>query len=130
MRPWSSSPTSELPLIERRRARRVPVADRLQATLVDSGIPVRLVDISFGGFMVESAAPFPVSSLHRFRIETADRSVALTITARTVHSRRDSASARHSWYLSGFRFLPPPAPDAAADFVGLLDLVMSELAYE
>ena len=130
MRPWSAASTSRLPLIERRGARRVDVGDRLQATLVDSDIPVRVVDISFGGFLIETAAPFPVGSLHRFRLETADRSVALTLTARTVHSRRDSASAQHSWYLSGFRFLPPQAPDAAEDFVDLLDLVMSELAWD
>jgi hypothetical protein len=102
----------------------------LHATLVDTAAPVRVLEVSFGGFVLETAAPFPVGSRHLFRFETADDSIDLTVAARVVYSRRDSASARHSWYVSGFRFLPPSDGDAAEHFDRLLDLVASALTID
>jgi hypothetical protein len=115
---------------QHRHAPAIDAGDWLHATLVNTAAPVRVLEVSFGGFVLETAAPFPVGSRHLFRFETADDSINLTVAARAVYSRRDSASARHSWYVSGFRFLPPSDGDAAEHFDRLLDLVASALTID
>src|SRR5262249_27247588 len=54
------SGTSVAATVERRRAPRLQVLGRIQGELKPLDIPIRVLNISHGGFMVQAAVSFPV----------------------------------------------------------------------
>ena len=115
---------------DRRSSPRIDVTDQLRAAVARSGAPIRILDISFGGCLVESEAPFPIGTLQQFDFETLDRSLRLTVTARVVHSRSDSSAAPHATFVTGLQFVAPRTPESAAEFDRLMDALTAVLTFE
>ena len=125
-------PRSRAPLVfaDRRRSPRIDVHDQIRGVEAVSRARIRLLDISFGGCLLESESPFEIGSLQQFELHTPDGSVSLTLTVRTVHSRRDSIEAPRSRYVSGFTFVAPRGREAQERLHQLLDAVTSALSHE
>ena len=109
-------------LNDRRRTPRIVVADQLRA-ITSTGVPLHILNLSYGGCLVASASPFFVGSMQQFTIETLDQSVRVIVTARVVHTRLESPATPETAYVTGFRLLGPRTTDAAALFDSLMDVV-------
>jgi hypothetical protein len=87
---------------------------------------VTIVDLSKGGFLLESATPFRVGSIHQFRIALTDGRWMTLLTARSMHARPQPQTARH---LTGFAFVEPIGDEARACVHTLVEHVTSVVSY-
>jgi hypothetical protein len=108
---------------DRRGSPRVEARNHVLGRLVASGAAARVVDVGFGGFQLETDAPFEIGTLHQIRLYTAVAGVDVVVTGCVVYSRRDSTAARRSRYLSGFSLAGPHHWDSQAQYDRLLDAV-------
>ena len=69
---------------DRRRAPRIEVLSQFHGQSVTLGVPVTLLDISLGGFRIETSVVFPLGAIHEFRFTLAD-SKAIEVRARVLH---------------------------------------------
>jgi hypothetical protein len=111
---------------ERRQYPRIPASGQVHATLPDQAQDVTIVDLSRGGFLLESAEPFMVGSLHQFRVALKDGRWMTLLTARSMHARTRPESGRH---LTGFSFVEPLGDDARARVHMLVEHVASVVSY-
>jgi hypothetical protein len=88
---------------ERRRKPRVHVMSRVSAQLVALDIPVTLVNISSGGFMMKSSVDFPVGTIATFRI-VGRRGEIVVVRARAVHTMQAISGDTIS-YVIGLHFV-------------------------
>jgi hypothetical protein len=119
--------TTAVPARDRRRSPRLEASAEILGRLVPAGSVVRVVDISFGGFLLETDTPFEVGTLHQVRLYTLDGSADLVVSAVAVHSRRDSAAAPRSRFISGFSLAGPHQWDAHVQYDRLLDVLASSV---
>jgi hypothetical protein len=78
-------------------------------------MPIRILDISAGGCLLESEAPFPAQSPQLCEFRTLDGSVRLMITVRVTYSRSVGAPAGRIMFLTGLdRLLDAVSAVAAA----------------
>lgn len=91
---------------ERRRAPRVKAVSLLHGYWIELDMPVRVLDISLGGFAVESPIPFPTGSEQTFLFSTGDgRETLVRCQCRNVRTTEvDGATIS----VAGFEFLPQP----------------------
>lgn len=83
-------------------------------------VPADVIDISFGGFSIETRCSLRVGATHQFRFLTsAGRTVVLR--AKVVHCRRKQTDDWSERYISGCEFLYDPAIDTDALIDELLD---------
>ena len=114
---------------DRRRSPRIDVRDQVRGTLTATGTAVCVLDLSYGGCLVSTAAPFEVGSLQQLTLETENGTVSITLTVRVVHSRRADGQQPVA-YLAGCRFLAPRTATAAAEFDRLMDALTDVLSFD
>ena len=90
---------------ERRKTPRLPVRGRLLGCLLEVDRPVRIREISMGGFATETVEPLPVSVRHDVRF-TAEDDKSAVIAAVSLHSWPSCASDGTPCYVTGFEFQP------------------------
>ena len=76
---------------------------------VELDMPVRVIDISMGGFAVESPIPYPVGSEQTFLFSTGDGGETL-VRCECRNSRSAEVEGK-SVCIVGFQFLPQPEED-------------------
>ena len=89
---------------------------------------VHLVDISFGGFLVSSDAPYPVGHTQDFLFATPDGQWTVPLRARAVHSYQRNASGTPE-YVSGFTFVNADADSVQSRIQDVVDRVMGALSF-
>ena len=120
------SATSHPSGAERRQFPRVPTAEHVHASLDNDAQDVTILDLSQGGFLLESGTPFPVGAIHQFRIALRDGRWMTLLTARSMHVRPRAGSTRH---LTGFSFVEPLGDEARARVHTLVQHVTSVVSY-
>jgi len=111
----------ELP--DRRQSPRVDVDGPLFARIPSLGLECQLLDVSFGGFLVESPVAFALGEEHEFLVTTGDRRHAAVLKARAVYCHRRTASEDQPTFASGFGFLDPEDPATRQAVLALVDHV-------
>jgi hypothetical protein len=119
-----STPSQKSRHDERRQHPRVPARGKVNATVLDDPSAVTIVDLSNGGFLLESSHPFLVNSIHQFRIATSKGDWLTLLTARSMHSRQNG-----SGYLTGFAFVEPLGAEARQRVHTLVEHVTSVVSF-
>ena len=87
---------------DRRRTPRISVVARVHGHLINLNLPTTILDLSTGGFLMQSPVAFPIGAVEEFRF-TADE-VEVILRGRVVRvltaSRADGMV-----YLTGLEFL-------------------------
>jgi hypothetical protein len=91
---------------ERRRHPRFLASGRLVGTLVAQDLPVRVRDVSSGGFSVETMEPVPTGATEPVRFTTADDWTAV-LEARSLHCRPSVSPNGLPLFVTGFEFAEP-----------------------
>jgi hypothetical protein len=94
---------------ELRRSQRLDIGRLVAGQLVPSGAPIKIRDIGFGGFAMETSSPVRVGVILDFRFTSKDGS-SFALRARVAHSRRISGAIGPIVYLSGLEFTEKPTP--------------------
>jgi hypothetical protein len=95
---------------DRRRYPRFDATGRVVGTLLTVDLPVRIRDIGFGGFAIETVDPVTPGQLHKVRLTTVDdRSVV--VEAMTLHCRPSCAPDGSPRYVTGLSFTSPESPE-------------------
>lgn len=118
-----------LPFRSRRRFPRIEVLEMVEGRRVPLDVPMKVRDLSQGGFSAESSVPFPPGTRHHFRFSavTQDREVSLSATV--VHCRLAKADADGNYtYITGFEFLADEVADKS--IAALIDTLASVLALD
>ncbi len=96
---------------ELRRGRRLDVGKLVAGQLVGSGAPIKIRDIGFGGFAMETAFRVRVGAVHEFRFTSTDGS-SFMLKAQVVHCRQSGRRLGPVSYRSGLEFIEAQTPDA------------------
>jgi hypothetical protein len=121
--------SSVVVIASRRRAPRVAAGEQLQVDVVSVLVPAEVLDLSFGGFSIETRCSLRVGATHQFRFLTAaGRTVILR--AKVVHCRRRATDDWSERYVSGCEFLYDPAVDTDRLIDELLDSAMGVMSVE
>ena len=105
----------ELPKPPNRRASpRFDTLGRIVGYLLTARLPVRVREISFGGFSVETVTPLPEGVRHRVRFVAAD-DWSVELDAEAVHCRPSCAADGSPRFATGFAFLAPPQSEPAVE---------------
>jgi hypothetical protein len=119
-------------LTERRRSQRVRIRGRLPAFFLTTPIPIAIRNISLGGILVESAAPFLAGTVHQFRMKVdgddADRSPVLT--AECLYCYQEMLPDGSTCYLAGFTFTGTPGDEAERQIFDLVDQATAMSSYQ
>ncbi len=92
------------------------------ATLVAQDLPVRIRDVSSGGFSVETMEPVPTGATEPVRFTAADDWTAI-LEAKSLHCRPSVSPNGLPLFVTGFVFADPDA--TAPSIVTLLEKVTS-----
>lgn len=104
---------------ERRTFPRIDV--RLRAEVVSLGcLEVRIVDLSQGGFLIESPTAFEAGTEHEFRL-AGQGDQRTRVRAKCVHCSRRTASETAPTYAGGFEFVDRSARETQRRILALLD---------
>jgi hypothetical protein len=87
---------------ERRRSPRVEVVEAIQGQIRPHDVPITLVNVSHGGFLMRSPVAYAVGGVHKFRI-TVDSEYPIVLRGRVAHQRRITTNATPA-YLIGVEF--------------------------
>jgi|SRR5579864_312906 len=113
---------------ERRTFPRIHV--RLRAEVVSlGGLEVRIVDLSQGGFLIESRTAFEAGAEHEFRLVGQGDQPMTHIRANCVHCSRRTASETAPTYASGFAFANRSARETQRRILALLDEAIAVLKF-
>lgn len=88
----------------RRRSFRHPVRHEVQVGMAVPGWALNLVDISAGGFLVESPQPLPLGESLDFVFRCSATGGLARLAARAVHTRNEHRPGRGMRHLAGFAF--------------------------
>ena len=108
---------------DRRRSPRFYAQDQVNGELIPGTGPILVLDLSHDGGLFETVEALPVGSTRQVRLFTLDGSISVLVLAEVVHSRRDSASARYSMFISGCRFIGSQGEDTERALTRLIDLL-------
>lgn len=111
---------------ERRQSPRIEILGQLDGFLMSVDTGVTILDLSEGGFGVESSVALPEGELHECRFSLRD-GISVILLARVVHCRPKKGKKGATRYLAGFEFLEQPTPEAAAARAQLLERVAANL---
>jgi hypothetical protein len=104
---------------ERRSFPRINV--RLRMEVVSLGcLEVRIVDLSQGGFLIESPTAFEAGTEHEFRL-VGQGEQRTRVRAKCVHCSRRTASETAPTYAGGFAFVHSSARETQRRVLALLD---------
>ncbi len=88
----------------RRHSPRFDTLGRIVGHLAAVDLPVRVREIGFGGFSVETVEPLPADTPHRVRF-TARDDWSIELDARAVHCRPSCATDGSPRFATGFCFV-------------------------
>ena len=91
---------------DRRQHTRFLASDRLVGTLVAQDLPVRIRDVSSGGFSVETMEPVPTGATEPVRFTAADDWTAVLV-ATSLHCRPSVSTSGLPLFVTGFAFAEP-----------------------
>jgi len=100
---------------ERRRHPRFPTHNRVLGTLLVHKLPVRIRDISLGGFSVETTQPLGTGGTEPVRFTAIDDWSAV-LEARSIDCRPSISSDGLPLFVTGYAF----SPDVSSDDVATL----------
>ena len=95
---------------ERRKSPRLEVLGRIRGELVPLAVPITLLELSQGGFSMQTTSDFPVGAIHAFRFTSSNRP-AIVLHARIVHILRTSGGGGAVSYVIGLEFADRSRPD-------------------
>jgi len=104
---------------ERRRSARVDVLSRVNGELVAFNLPVTLVNISLGGFLIHGPVLLPIGTTAQFRFTMTDGE-RLVVRARAVHVMT-TTTGDHTTYMTGLAVLPEDCESGLDTIVGALE---------
>ena len=113
---------------DRRRAPRIEVLSHFHGHSVTLGVPVTLLDISLGGFRIETSVVFPLGAIHEFRFTLADSTV-IEVRARVLHCGIHTDQRGVLRYSAGLEFVGGPANVAPPDVERLIEEVRSTAVF-
>jgi hypothetical protein len=89
--------------INRRSSSRLEVLERIQSNVKLLDVPIKLLNISQGGFMMRTSRSFPLGGIYEFRF-TSPRHAPVVLRGRVIHRMRATAGGTVS-YVTGVAFL-------------------------
>jgi PilZ domain len=107
---------------ERRRYPRIEMLNRIQGQSMSLNLPVAVLDMSTGGFSMQTGVIFHVGAVHRFRL-TPDRGEPIVTSARIVHCMRARDPNDSTHYFSGLQFVA----DETGDELRAVEALMAAL---
>jgi hypothetical protein len=113
---------------DRRRAPRIEVLSQFHGHSVTLGVPVTLLDISLGGFRIETSVAFPLGAVHEFRFTLAD-DTTIEVRARVLHCGIHTSPRGVLRYSAGLEFVNGPANVAQPDVLRLIEEVRSSAVF-
>jgi hypothetical protein len=121
-------PSNPPPFRSRRRFPRVEVLGMVEGQRIPLDVPMKIRDLSQGGFSAESSVPFPPGTQHHFRFVALNHN-EVRLQATAVHCRLASLDADgHYTYITGFEFQPDESSDKS--IAAIIDTLTSVLALE
>ena len=111
---------------ELRRSQRVEIGGRVTGHLVALGAPIKIRDLGFGGFSVETSFPLRAGARLEFRFESTEGSL-FVFCARVAHSRRVSGPAGLC-YVTGLEFADKTTRKGRQTIDLLIEKVVSVLS--
>jgi len=92
-------------------------------------VPMKVRDLSQGGFSAESSVPFPPGTQHHFRFSAVNQEREVSLRATVVHCRLTSADPDGRYtYVTGFEFLADETADKS--IAAIIDTLASVLALD
>jgi hypothetical protein len=89
--------------VERRQSPRLVIDHPLKARAIGVDAELTIVDVSYGGFRVESPVAFAPNSVHVFDVETNHGSRVAALHAKLIYCRPKPSGPDASWEC-GFAF--------------------------
>jgi hypothetical protein len=114
---------------DRRRYPRFETMGRVVGTLLSVDLPVRVRDVGFGGFAIETVEPVVPGQIHRVRLTTAD-DWSTVVEARSLHCRPSCAADGTPRYVTGFALVTPEAPDTQRGVARIIESITSLQMYD
>jgi hypothetical protein len=106
--------------LDRRRSARLEVLGRIQGELRALDLPITVLNVSQGGFLMQAPLDFPLGGSHDFRF-TAPGREPIVLTAHVVHVM-SAIGAGSATYLLGLEFeQQDTAAREIATLLGFLD---------
>ncbi len=96
----------------RRKSPRYDTLGRIVGHLAGVDLPVRVREVGFGGFSVETMEPLPTGVTHVVRF-TARDDWSVALSARAIHCRPSCAPDGSPRFATGFAFEAEPNSEAA-----------------
>src|SRR6478672_1918179 len=93
---------SSTPKQDRRRSPRVPILGEIHVRLMPDGLPLAVLDLSAGGFAVQSVTPIERGTTMAFEFHSL-HCPKFVLQAGNVHCLRVTADGE-AWYIAGFAF--------------------------
>ena len=121
--------TSEPTGPDRRRYPRFDAAGRVVGMLLATKLPVRVRDVGFGGFAIETVDPIPSGEYQRVRLTTTD-DWSTVLEAQSLHCRPSCAADGSPRYVTGFAFVSPTAPETQRAVGRIIESITSLQIYD
>ena len=97
------------------------ILGQVTGELLTLDTPVTVLDLSTGGFSIESSTPLSLKDTHEFRFSLRD-GVSVIVLARVVHQR--AARRPTGTHIVGLEFLDG-SPEAKASRVALVNRILA-----
>ena len=88
---------------DKRRSPRVEVVEAIHGQIRPHNVPITLINVGHGGFLMRSPVGYAVGDVHKFRI-TVDGEYPIVLRGRVAHHRRITAANGTPAYLIGVEF--------------------------
>jgi hypothetical protein len=117
---------------ERRQSPRVDVVTSLVVRSQDIKFPLRLLDVSLGGFSTSSSEALELGRMVTVQFASGDQSWTAALRARVVYCRRQAAVPGRRQpveYHSGFAFLQSDRQDVQARLGQIIDRATAVITF-
>lgn len=94
--------TAQPSVAERRRTPRIEVVEAIHGQIRPHNVPITLINVGHGGFLMRSPVAYAVGDVHKFRI-TVSGEYPIVLRGRVAHVRPVTANATSS-HLIGVEF--------------------------
>ena len=121
-------PASVVVVASRRRTPRLTPLDPIQVEVVPVLLPADVLDISFGGFAVETRCSLRVGASYQFRF-TLISGRQIELQAQVVHCRRKATRDSSERYIAGCEFVYDPEQPVEALVDELVDSASQSLTF-
>ena len=114
---------------DRRRFPRFETMGRVVGTLLSLDLPVRVRDVGFGGFAIETVEPVLPEQIHRVRLTTSN-DWSTIVDAQSLHCRPSCAADGSPRYVTGFALLTPDSPETQRGIAKVIESITSLQMYD